>query len=51
MVLPKSGAVRVRVLSGRVSPEVKRSVDQHASGRLLHGHQHVFVGTTLGNEE
>jgi hypothetical protein len=32
VVQPKSGAVRVRVLSGRrVSPEVKRGVDQHAS--------------------
>lgn len=31
VVLPKSGAVRVRVLSGRVSPEVKRGIDQHAS--------------------
>jgi hypothetical protein len=32
VVSPKSGAVRVRVLSDRrVSPEVKRGVDQHGS--------------------
>jgi hypothetical protein len=31
VVLPKSGAKCVRVLSGRVSPEVERGVDQHAS--------------------
>lgn len=32
VIQPKSGAVRIRVLSGRrVSPEVKRGVDQHAS--------------------
>lgn len=30
VVLPKSRAVLVGVLTGRVSPEVKRSVDQHA---------------------
>ena len=31
MVLPKSGAVRIRILSGCVRPEVKCGVDQHAS--------------------
>ena len=35
VVEPKSGAVRVRVPSRRVSPEVKRSVDQHASAVYL----------------
>jgi len=31
VVLPKSGAARVRIPPRRVGPEVKRDVDQHAT--------------------